>query len=193
VYVRCATSVLMWLRDFNMSVNLINISYKNSTLLVPKEKAEYSQTGYRLIPLCDVIKELLKEYIYHLKYFKLLKVKDLQTNRIGMIVRDDTKDMKFIDIKPKSLLNYKEFENIDLKFLKAANLNVGRHHFMTLAINMQMNFDYVKAFYGHYTAGGEYLGKFSCNDNKKSKEHIISILNQLSKELNIKAIKIEKK
>ena len=98
------------------------------------------------------------------------------------------KELEFINVTKKEISNNTAFKKIDLLFIKSANLNVGRHNLMKIAIDKNLNIEYIRAFFGHYPSGGEFLGKFSCLDNSKYREYMLFILEQLATTLNINKI-----
>ena len=186
LYIRYACSFLLGLRVFKISVTFHSICFRKNIILV-KEKSDNSQSGYRIIPICTTMKKLLIAYFNKVSLLnKNFKIANFQNNTIGFIIKNQK--LEFKHINKNEIFYNKAFKAVDMDFIKSANLNVGRHNLMKMAIDKNLNIEYIRAFYGHYPAGGEFLGKFSCLDNFEYKNYMLNILEQLATILNINEI-----
>lgn len=155
LYTRYALSLLIGTRPYDTSIMLNNISFSMHVLMV-SEKAETMLAGLRMIPLCDEIELIIKQYQELCKTFKI------PYDKLYVLING-----QYQIYNVKNINNFLDSSSLPQKikdFVKTVPVNTGRHVITKTAMESNFNIYYLKAFLGHYMAGGEQLGVFSTLD-----------------------------
>jgi hypothetical protein len=181
IYIRYAMSLLAGTRTFKESANFSSYNEKTAIWMV-SEKAQDIASGTRLVPLCNIMNQLL---VY---YKKLLVQRNLENNFYLIVNGQYTlfssyEAHKFIQ-NTQELKNQKVLE----EYIKNVPLNTGRHLFTKKAIDALTNIYYISTYLGHFSAGEEQFGIYSTLNISDYFEAIISITSQIANECGIKEL-----
>ena len=167
IYVRYAATFLFGTRDFGKSADMSTISYIENIFLI-HEKSMTTDGGYRMIPVCGVMHDLL------VNYFKMLSEYGHKEKKIVM----QTEKGDFVECTLSKINDF--FANHDdflgsyeiKKEQSSIALNAGRHLFTTAMQRSGLSLDDLRAFMGHASSGTELLSIFSAH---KTSEYFSSV------------------
>ncbi len=182
IYVRYTLSLLLGTRDFSISVDLDRISWKNNIIII-KEKGKYKNSGYRMVPLTSLAKQILQNYL------KALDKLQISEKRIVLLDSGKVLPSTISNIK-KIFHKFSFFEKYqDLyKKLDAVPLNLGRHLITSMVTVAGVSKDDLNAYMGHGVNGGEVLGMYSFHDTKMYREKFELIIDEVADIYNLKDI-----
>jgi len=154
IYTRYSMSLLASTRPFIESANFTSYN-EEIGIWVISEKAQDIASGTRLVPLCNIMNTLLKDYQ------KLLIERDLK-NDFYLII--DGKPVIFSSYKAHKFLQdihcLIDHEIIE-EYVENVPLNSGRHLFTREAIDNKIDTHYIATYLGHYSANEEQFGIYS--------------------------------
>jgi integrase len=182
IYVRYTLSLLLGTRDFSISVDLDRISWKNNIIVI-KEKGKYKNSGYRMVPLTSLAKQILQNY---LKALEKLKISE---KRIILLDNDKVLPSTISNIKKvfQKFSFFEKHQNL-YKKLDAVPLNLGRHLITSMVTAAGASRDDLNAYMGHGVNGGEVLGMYSFHNAKMYREKFELIINEVADIYNLKDI-----
>ena len=182
IYVRFSLSLLLGTRDFKQSVDFDRISWSCNILII-KEKGKYKHSGYREVPLTELAKQIIKNYIETLQ--------KLNIDKQAVVLYDNNKAVPatIANIK-KVFYSFRFSKRYELlgKQFDAIPLNFGRHLITTIATNMNITIDDLNAFMGHGINGGELLGIYSFHNVKEYRKKFTKLIEEIEKSYRIKDI-----
>lgn len=177
IYLRFAMSILLGTRTFDQSADFSRISFETGVLIL-SEKAQTELAGARIIPVCDLMKKLILNYIEYSKEIEtsqpIIRPQFVFNEKIEKINNDSL--VSFI-------ATFFPDEKFLIEFTKSVSLNIGRHIVSSKAESTpDISSFCLEAFMGHHIAGAEHFGKFSnfdlpdyLNTMKKMQERLINL------------------
>ena len=184
IYTRYTLSLLLGIRDFGISIELNRISWNNNVIFI-KEKGKYKNSGYRMVPLTRLTKQILQNYL------RVLSTLNISENNVVLI------DLKSQKVLPTTISNikkvFKQFNfykkhQILYQSLKAIPLNLGRHLIVSMVTVAGVSRDDLNAFMGHSVDGGESLGMYSMHDPVAYRKKFELIIDEITEMYKLKDI-----
>lgn len=181
IYTRYSMSLLAGTRPFIESANFTSYN-KEVGIWIISEKAQDIASGTRLVPLCNIMDALLKDYQ------KLLDERDLK-NDFYLII--DSKPVVFSSYKAHKFLqntyNLSDHKILE-EYVNDMPLNTGRHLFTRKAIENMVDAYYISTYLGHYSAGEEQFGIYSTLDVQDYCRTVKNITTKIAQECGIKEL-----
>lgn len=182
IYVRYAMTILLGTRDFGKSVDISRIKFSKD-VIVFKEKGHFVNSGYRVVPLCNLAKNILQNYL------NVLRQRNLPIKAIVVLNGGKYVEATLANIKQTCEgFSFFERKRTFFEMIEQFPLNEGRHLMVTMATQAGIDKDDIHAFMGHAINGGELLGINSFHDVKQYKEKFLHVSDQIGKIYNIKDI-----
>ncbi len=182
IHVRYTLSLLLGTRDFGKSVDLGRISWKHNVIII-QEKGKEKNSGYRCIPLSELAKTSIRNYLDTLEKFGITTKSVVLfdgKNTVSLTLSTMKKAFRRFGFFKKHTELYEMFDLIPL--------NLGRHLITSMATEAGIRQDDMNAFMGHAVNGGELLGRFSMHDTQKYRSVFSVILNEIARSYKLKDI-----
>lgn len=182
IYVRYTLGLLLGTRDFGKSVDLGRISWKHNVIII-QEKGKEKNSGYRCIPLSELAKTIIRNYLDTLEKF------GITTKAVVLFDGKNTVSLTLNTMK-KAFRRFGFFKkHTELyEMLDLIPLNLGRHLITSMATEAGIHQDDMNAFMGHAVNGGELLGRFSMHNTQKYRSVFSVILNEITRTYKLKDI-----
>lgn len=182
IHVRYTLGLLLGTRDFGKSVDLGRISWKHNVIII-QEKGKEKNSGYRCIPLSELAKTIIRNYLDTLEKF------GITTKSVVLFDGKNTVSLTLSTMK-KAFRRFGFFKkHTELyEMLDLIPLNLGRHLITSMATEAGIRQDDMNAFMGHAVNGGELLGRFSMHDTQKYRSVFSVILNEIARSYKLKDI-----
>lgn len=182
IHVRYTLGLLLGTRDFGKSVDLGRISWKHNVIII-QEKGKEKNSGYRCIPLSELAKTIIRNYLDTLEKF------GIATKSVVLFDGKNTVSLTLSTMK-KAFRRFGFFKkHTELyEMLDLIPLNLGRHLITSMATEAGIRQDDMNAFMGHAVNGGELLGRFSMHDTQKYRSVFSVILNEIARSYKLKDI-----
>ncbi len=154
IYIRYAMSLLLGTRSFNNSAKFSSFSHAYGLWYI-NEKSQDIATGVRVVPVCNLMKILFKQYE------DLLNKRGLEYNCYlvsegSSVLFTASRAFQIVRTHP-----YLDNHGILERYITDVPLNSGRHLFTRKAIDFAIDTYYISTYLGHYAMGEEQFGLYS--------------------------------
>ncbi len=174
-------SLLVGTRPFIESANFTSYDAETGIWMI-SEKAQDIASGVRLVPVCDIMKSILKTYQ------TLLQKRGLKNDFYLVMDAEHVTFSSYLANKFIKTTSYLEGAEIIEKYTEDVPLNSGRHLFVRFAIDNLMNVHHISTYLGHYTAGEEQFGIYSTLNFQNYSDAIKTITTKIAQECGIREL-----